>query len=63
MTLYVPSYRGYRFDGLASTDEVGRDGLAAILHVAFRSVAREVASEHVRIVRLDDMTWPDPFIS
>jgi FkbM family methyltransferase len=60
MTLYVPSYRGYRFDGLAATDE---DAATEWLRYAMWRFDRSlvtVDSERVQIVRLDDMAWPEP---
>jgi FkbM family methyltransferase len=60
MTLYVPSYRGYRFDGLASTDEAAATDWLRYSMWHFDPSLVKVASEQVRIERLDDVEWPDP---
>jgi FkbM family methyltransferase len=60
MTLYVPSYRGYRFDALASTDEETATDWLRYSMWHFDPSLVTVESQQVQIVRLDDIAWPEP---
>src|SRR5262249_9352486 len=57
VTLYTPSYRGYRFDGLAATDEETARGWFPYSIARFRPELLTVATETIQLVRLDDMVW------
>ena len=60
ITLYVPSYRRYRFDGEASADEATAIGRLRDRLWRFDPSLVTVESEQVPIVRVDDLPWPDP---
>jgi FkbM family methyltransferase len=60
ITLYVPSYRRYRFDGEASADEATATGRLRDRLWHFDPSLVTVESEQIPIVRVDDLPWPDP---
>jgi FkbM family methyltransferase len=60
VTLYVPSYRRYRFDGLASADEDTATDWLRYSVWRFDPSLVTVESEQIPIVRVDDLPWPDP---
>jgi FkbM family methyltransferase len=59
MTLYVPSYRGYAFDALASTDEPSATDWFRYTMWRYDPALVTIESQQVPIVRLDDIAWPD----
>jgi FkbM family methyltransferase len=59
ITLYVPSYRRYRFDGEASADEAAAIGRLRDRLWRFDPSLVTVESEQIPIVRVDDLLWPD----
>jgi len=59
MTLYVPSYRGYPFDALASTDEPAATDWFRYSMWRYDPALVTIESQRVPIVRLDDIAWPE----
>jgi hypothetical protein len=60
ITLCVPSYRRYRFDGLASSDEATATDWLRHSVWRFDPSLVTVDSEQIPIVWIDDLPWPDP---
>ena len=60
MTMYVPSYRGYWFDALASTDEAAATDWFRYSMWHFDQSLVTIESQQVQIERLDDIAWPEP---
>jgi FkbM family methyltransferase len=54
-TIYIPSYNGYRFDGLASLDiDEAREWLRTRLYF-FREERLRIECEQTAVIRLDDL--------